>query len=324
MEKVLVIGPFNESMKSALAQSFDGHFSLEYITSREEYGRIADADYVILRTLDLNTNDIAAMKKVKLIQRWGAGYDTVDIKAAAEKKIPVAVTYGINATPVAEMTLALTLAVYRNLVPMTKGIQDGKWERETYAKTSYTINGKTVGIIGIGNIGRKVAALFQAFGANVVYYDLFRLSAEREKELDLTYSDLDDIWGQCDIISLHAPATPETAHIVNAASLDKMKDGAVLINTAREELVDMDALAAALKAGKLLGAGLDAVEEVTMRQLLFRGLENVVLSAHLGGNTADNAVHMAKRCAEQVVTISEGGKLSPPHVVNANLMERDF
>lgn len=322
MEKVLVIGPFNESMKSALAQSFDDRFSLEYITSREEYGRIADADYIILRTLDLNADDIAAMKKVKLIQRWGAGYDTVDIKAAAEKRIPVAITYGINATPVAEMTLALTLAVYRNLVPMTKGVQDGKWERETYAKTSYTINGKTVGIVGIGNIGRKVAALFRAFGAKVMYYDLFRLNAEREKELDLTYSELDDLWGKCDIISLHAPATPETAGIVNAAALNKMRDGAVLINTAREELVNMEALAAALRSGKLLGAGLDAVEEETMKALPFLGLGNVVLSAHLGGNTADNAVHMARRCADQVAVVSAGGKLPPPHAVNLDLMGR--
>lgn len=320
MEKVLVIGPFNESMKSALEQAFDGRFTLEYITSREEYGRIADADYIILRTLDLNAEDIAAMKKVKLIQRWGAGFDTVDIKAAAEKKIPVAITYGINSTPVAEMTMALTLAVYRSLVPMTNGIQAGKWEREAVSKNSFTINSKTVGIIGIGNIGRKVAALFQAFGAQVIYYDLFRLSPEREQELNLTYSELDEIWGKCDIISLHAPATPETMHIVNAESLSKMKDGAVLINTAREELVDMEALAAVLKEGKLLGVGLDAIEESTMSSLPFAGLNNVVLTAHLGGNTADNAIHMAKRCAEQVAAVSAGEKLTAPHVVNADLL----
>lgn len=320
MEKVLVIGPFNESMKSALEQSFDERFALEYITSREEYSRIADADYIILRTLDLNAEDIAAMKKVKLIQRWGAGFDTVDIKAAADKKIPVAITYGINSTPVAEMTMALTLAVYRSLVPMTNSIQTGRWEREAVSKNSFTINSKTVGIIGIGNIGRKVAALFQAFGAQVIYYDLFRLSPEREQKLNLTYSELNEIWGKCDIISLHAPATPETMHIVNAESLSKMKDGAVLINTAREELVDMEALAAVLKEGKLLGVGLDAIEESTMSSLPFAGLNNVVLTAHLGGNTADNAIHMAKRCAEQVAAVSAGEKLTAPHVVNADLL----
>ena len=321
MEKVLVIGPFNESMKKALADAFDDRFSLEYITSREEYGRIADADYIILRTLNLNAEDIAAMNKVKLIQRWGVGFDSVDIQAAGEKNIPVAVTFGINSTPVAEMAMALTLAVYRNLVPMTTGIQDGKWEREVYSKTSYTINGKTVGVIGIGNIGRKVAALFQAFGATVLYYDLFRLSPEREEELGLTYYDLDEIWDKCDIVSLHAPATPETTHMVNAQSLARMKDGAVLINTAREELIDMDALVQAVKNGKLLGVGLDAVEEETMSKQPFRGMDNVVLAAHLGGNTADNSVHMAKRCAEQVAAISEGKVLSAPHLVNGQYLK---
>lgn len=321
MEKVLVIGPFNESMKKALADAFDDRFSLEYITSREEYDRIAEADYIILRTLNLNAEDIAALNKVKLIQRWGAGFDSVDIQAAGEKGIPVAITYGINATPVAEMTMALTLAVYRNVVPMTAGIQEGKWEREVYAKTSYTINGKTVGVIGIGNIGRKVAALFQAFGATVLYYDLFRLSPEREEELGLTYYDLDEIWDKCDIISLHAPATPETTHMVNGESLARMKEGAVLINTAREELVDMAALERALRSGKLLGVGLDAVEEETMGKLPFQGLNNVVLTAHLGGNTADNSVHMAIRCAEQVAAIREGKALSAPHLVNGQYLK---
>lgn len=321
MEKVLVIGPFNESMKKALADAFDDRFSLEYITSREEYDRITDADYIILRTLNLNAEDIASMDKVKLIQRWGVGFDSVDIQAAGEKNIPVAVTYGINSTPVAEMTMALTLAVYRNVVPMTVGIQEGKWEREVYSKTSYTINGKTVGVIGIGNIGRKVAALFQAFGAAVLYYDLFRLSPEREEELGLTYYALDEIWDKCDIISLHAPATPETAHMVNAQSLSRMKDGAVLINTAREELIDMDALVQAVKNGKLLGVGLDAVEEETMSRQPFRGMDNVVLAAHLGGNTADNSVHMAKRCAQQVAAISEGKTLSAPHLVNGEYLK---
>lgn len=321
MEKVLVIGPFNESMKKALADAFDDRFSLEYITSREEYGRIADADYIILRTLNLNAEDIAAMDKVKLIQRWGVGFDSVDVQAAGEKGIPVAITYGINSTPVAEMAMALTLAVYRNLVPMTNGIQEGKWEREVYSKTSYTISGKTVGIIGIGNIGRKVAALFQAFGATVIYYDLFRLSPEREEELGLTYYGLNEIWDKCDIISLHAPATPETAHMVNAEALARMKNGAVLINTAREELIDMDALVQAMKNGKLLGVGLDAVEEETMSKQPFREMDNVVLAAHLGGNTADNSVHMAKRCAEQVAAISEGKVLTPPHLVNGEYMK---
>lgn len=316
MEKVLVIGPFNDNMKKALLEAFPAEFSLEFITSRDEYGRLADADYVILRTLTLGADDIAGMKRVKLIQRWGAGYDTVDIKAAAERGIPVAVCYGINSTPVAEMTLALMLSVYRNVVPLTNGIRSGLWERESYARYSHTISGKTVGIVGIGNIGRKVAALVRAFGAKVVYYDAFRMSPEKEKENGVEFCELDEIWGKCDIISLHVPLLDSTMKMVNADTIAKMKDGAVLINTAREELVDLPALRAALESGKLAGAGLDALEQTTIASKPFEGIENIVLTPHLGGNTADDAAAMAQRCAEQICAVSRGEKLTPPHVVN--------
>ena len=322
MEMIAVIGPFNETMKRALEKAFPDTFRLEYITSREEYFRLSTADYIILRTLNYTAEDIAETPNIKLIQRWGVGFDTVDIGAAAEKGIPVAVTYGMNAIPVAEMTLALTLAVYRNLAPLTEGIQSGKWEREHYAATSYTISGKTVGIIGLGNVGRRAAALYKAFGATVLYYDEYRPSLDDELALGITYSDLDALWGKSDIISLHAPLTEKTDRLVNKETLAKMKKGAVLINTAREEMMDSQALAEALKSGELLGAGLDAIEEGLLAHNHFAGLKNVVLSGHLGGNTEDNAEHMARRCAEQIMEISSGGTLQPPHIVNAHLLNR--
>lgn len=318
MEKVLVIGPFNENMRRALRESFPENFSLEFIGSRDEYDRLAGADYVILRTLNITAEDIALMKNVRLIQRWGAGYDTVDIAAAAERKIPVAVCYGVNSTPVAEMTLALMLAVYRNLVPLTQGIQAGSWEREHYAALSHTINGKTVGIIGMGNIGRKVSALVQAFGAKALYYDAFRLSPEAEKENNVCFCPLEDIWGRCDIISLHVPLLDSTAGMVNRDTLGKMKDGAVLINTAREELMDIPAVKEALLSGKLAGAGFDALEKDSMEKRPFEGVKNVVLTPHLGGNTADDAIQMAQCCARQICAVSRGEKLTKPNAVNVN------
>ena len=319
MEKVLVIGPFNAGMKNALNTAFADRFELEYITSRDQYNRLSDADYVILRTLNLTAEDIATMKKVKLIQRWGAGYDTVDVAAATQAKIPVAVCFGVNSVPVSEMAVALMLAAYRNVVPLTNSIQAGKWEREQYAPKSHTISGKTVGIIGIGNIGRKVAAICQAFGAEILYYDAFRMTPEREKELDVTFVPLDEIWGKCDIISLHVPLLDSTVKMANRETFAKMKDGALFINTAREELVDFDALREALQSGKLCAAGLDAIEESTMQSQPFHGIDNIVLTSHLGGNTADDAVQMAQRCADQITAISEGKKLAAPHAVNAEI-----
>jgi D-3-phosphoglycerate dehydrogenase len=154
----------------------------------------------------------------------------------------------------------------------------------------------------------------------VLYYDVYRLTPEQEEAQGVAFSDLENLWGRCDVISLHVPLTDDTNRIVDKDSIEKMKVGAVLINTAREELVDIQALVEALASGKLLGAGLDAIGESSMRDKPFADLKNVVLSAHLGGNTADNVKHMAGRCAEQIVAVSKGEKLKSPHVVNSHLL----
>lgn len=322
MEKIVIAGPFNEAMKKALAESIPtDRFETTYITSEKQYEEFENADYVILRTLSISGQDMERMSHVKLIQRWGAGFDTVDIQAAGEKGIQVAVTAGMNAVPVAELSLALALAVYRNLVPLTVGIMEGKWERETYNKRSFTLNGKTVGVYGIGNIGKKVAALYRAFGSNVIYYDTRCLTEEQEDILGVEYAELEELFKRSDIVTLHAPLTEETKNCINAQTLTAMKDGAVLINTARGELCDMNAVAEALKSGKLLGAAFDAIEEDFPQENPFKGMDNVVLSPHLGGNTIDNAVHMARRCAEQICAVSQGKTLAPPHLVNAEYLK---
>ena len=321
MQKVFIVGPFNPAMRAALQNAIaPDRFELTYIGDVAQYDQLEDADYIILRTLSINAQQIESLKKTKLIQRWGAGFDSVDIEAAGKSGIQVAVTAGMNATPVSELALALMLAVYRNLVPLSNGVMAGQWDRETYSKRSYTLQDKTVGIYGSGNIGKKVARLCRAFGARVLYYDPYRLSPELENTLEMTYVSQDQLWKQSDILSLHAPLTEETTGIISANVLSQMKDHAVLINTAREELVDYEAVADALRSGKLLGAGFDAIEAHFAQQNPFVGMDNVVLSPHLGGNTVDNAVHMAKRCAEQIAAVSDGTRLAPPHLVNGQYL----
>ena len=321
METIAVFGPFNGAMQTALNNALPQPCFHLIFSPEIDRELLRQADYVILRTLRLDAPEIALLDKCRLIQRWGAGFDTVDIAAAGRCGIPVAVTAGMNAVPVSEMALALMLAVYRNLVPMTRDTMEGVWSRETYAKRSYTISGKTVGIYGIGNIGRKVAALTRAFGAEVIYYDPFRLPEDREKELGVTFVDPDTLVKDSDILSLHAPLTQQTRNFICADTLAKMKDGAVLINTAREELVDYAAVAQALKEGKLLGAGFDAIEEDLIRTNLFEGLQNVVLTQHLGGNTTDNALQMAQRIAQQINAVRNGEKLTSPHLVNGAYLQ---
>ena len=316
MEKILVLGPFNTTMRRALQRWIPADRFLLEFAEEIQPEQLAEADYIILRTLRLDAAEIAELNHAKLIQRWGAGYDTVDIEAAGKKGIQVAITAGMNAVPVSEMAVALMLAVYRNLASTTRDVLSGGWDREQFSKQSYTIHGKTVGIYGIGNIGKKVAALVRAFGAEVLYYDPFRLTPEQEAKLGIAYVQPDALLERSDILTLHAPLTPETANFINAGSLSRMKPSAVLINTARAELVDHAALAQALREHRLLGAGLDALEPETGAGHLFAGLQNVVLSEHLGGNTADNASGMAQRISQQILAVSNGERLEKPHLVN--------
>ena len=321
MNKICVAGPFNTTMRSALQNAFPPEFQLQFIDSYEQFDALTDAEYIILRTLCLDKNAIMSLKRTKLIQRWGAGYDSVDIEVAGSRGIRVAITAGMNAVPVAELTLALTLAVYRNLIPLTNSIQSGAWEREAYAKRSYTLNGKTVGVFGIGNIGRAVSALYNSFGSKVDYTDTNRLPVQEEKRLNVSFVCLDDLLQCSDIITLHSPLTEETRGIINEKTISMMKDGAVLINTARQELVDLPSLAVALRSGKLLGAGIDAIEESIVHEKIFSGIDTVVFSPHLGGNTIDNAEHMANRCAQQIMAVARGDELQPPHLVNGQYLK---
>lgn len=321
MERVAVIGPFNPAMQEALKSEISqGKFELLFAGEEVKKELLESADYIILRTLSIDAACMEHMKKVRLIQRWGAGFDTVDIEAAGRCGIQVAVTAGMNAVPVAEMALALALSVYRNIVPLTNDLMEGKWSREEYSKRSFTIAGKTAGIYGIGSIGKKVAAIYRAFGANVIYYDPYRLNTDEENSLGISFSPEEQLWKRADILTLHAPLTEETKGIINRSALEMMKEGAVLINTAREELVDYQAVAEALQSGKLLGAGFDAIEEPFLKSNPFSGMKNVVLTSHLGGNTVDNAVHMARRCAMQIAAVSKGETLSPPHLVNGKYL----
>ena len=146
--------------------------------SPAEYGRLKEADYLVVRTISIRADAIATLTKTKLIQRWGVGYDIIDIEAAGEKNIPVANMSGINAIQVAELAVMHMLAVYRNLIPLHNGLMEGRWLKAEYISRSFMINGKTVGLVGFGNIGRKVAQRLKAFDAEVQYHDVVRPGQE--------------------------------------------------------------------------------------------------------------------------------------------------
>jgi phosphoglycerate dehydrogenase-like enzyme len=259
-----------------------------------------------------------AAPKLRVIQKLGVGVDKFDLPAAEELGVTVLKAAGINAEAVAELALMLTFAVGRNFMKAVTLSRQGKFEKEALRAESTQVFGRTVGLYGLGHIGRAVAKRFQAFGANVVYYDLYRTSPENEKALDVRYVDFDELLAISDIISLHAPSTPETNGTFNAAAFAAMKPTAILVNTARGELVDDDALAAAIVAGQLRGAGLDVIanEPLSPASPLF-DLDQVVITPHIGGAVGDNFPRVITRTFENVEAVLGAQPLRAEDVVVA-------
>ncbi|MBQ7755620.1 MAG: 2-hydroxyacid dehydrogenase, partial [Clostridia bacterium] len=285
------------------------------VDTPEAYEAMTDAEIMILRIFKAPEAVIARNPKLKMIMRWGAGFDSVDIEAAGKRGILVTNTPGANADAVSELAVLLMLAVGRKLVCHTDCLRKGDWSKNEFINSSYTLMNKTVGILGAGNIGRKVAQRAQAFGAKTVYYDPFRLSEEREKAFNLKYMPLDELLPICDVITLHLPLTDETKHLIDGAAIEKMKPGAIVINTARGGLVDDCALFAAVQSGKLLGAGLDGVEREPLQpdDELFTN-DNIIVTPHVGGGTADIGEAIMPMLVEDIRLFLTGSE--PRFVVN--------
>jgi phosphoglycerate dehydrogenase-like enzyme len=203
---------------------------------------------------------------------------------------------------VAELAVTLMLDVLRNVVPMAARLKEGEWAREQFSPRSYLLHGKTVGLVGIGNIAKKVAAIVRGgFNCQVLYYDVFRLTPEQEENLGVTYADLDELMTRSDIVSVHVPLLDSTAGMINKSKLDLMKPTACIINTSRGGVINEPDLIDAMQAGKILGAGLDtyAIEPLPKDSPLL-SMENVVTTPHCGGNTVDNDINMATICMENI------------------------
>ncbi|MDF2523295.1 MAG: 3-phosphoglycerate dehydrogenase [Clostridiales bacterium] len=322
-EVVAIVGPVDETGRKTIKENLPEQFIVKEINSEEEYSMLNDVNYVILRTLKMNSETIKALPNLKLIQRWGVGYDSVDIKAAGDKGIQVAVTSGINATPVAEYAVLLMLCVFRNIIPIHQNVVTGKWRNGALIDRSYVINGKKVGLVGLGSIGKQVAHKLKAFGAEVSYYDAFRLPEEQEKSLDITYLPFDELIKKSDIISLHVPLTNDTKNLINKDVFSKMKSTAIIVNTARGGIINEQDLYEALSKNQILGAGIDVFENepLSMDNPLLK-LNNVVLSAHSAGNTVDNSFYMGKRCVENILHVSKNEPLINTDLVNAQYLKK--
>jgi D-3-phosphoglycerate dehydrogenase len=240
------------------------------------HGYIAGLDYVDRAALD-------AADALKIIARYGAGVDRVDLEAAKEKGIIVTNTPGANTASVAELAIGLMLALARKIPYANRATKQGEWPR----LRGISLAGKVIGLVGFGAIGQQVARRLQSFDCTVVAYDPFP-NEEFAKANDVALLPLEEVLDQADIVSLHLPATPETRRMVNAKFLSKMKPGAFLINTARGEIINEADLLAALQTGQLGGAGLDvfASEPPGVDHPLLQ-LPQVIATPHTGAHTDD-------------------------------------
>ena len=275
------------------------------LTSEEIMERWEDVDAILAGTEKYTAEMLKnAPPSLKVISRHGVGLESVDLVAAKAQGITVCNTPGANADAVAEAAMGLILSVLRKIPLSDHYVRSNNWKRSE----GRLIKGQTVGVIGMGNIGKGVIRRCQGFGATFMAYDPY-FDETFGAEHNVVRASVEEVLKTADIVTLHLPSTPETHHIINAETLAMMKPGAVLINTARGELVDEAALYEALKSGHLGGAGLDVYSSEPIYNSPLFELDNIVVTPHMAGNTSDTTMNMgmwALENAMKVVTGQEG------------------
>ena len=258
--------------------------------------------------------------QLKLIANFGAGFDNIDVSTALQRGILVSNTPGVVADDTADMTIALMLSVTRRIPQGLSAMQSGEWAG--WSPTSFLggrINGRRLGILGMGRIGRAVAKRASAFGMQIHYHNRKRLRSEIEEDANATYwESLDQMVARMDVLSINCPHTPSTFHLMNARRLKLMKSNAVLINTSRGEVVDENALTRMLEKGDLAGAGLDVYDQGKELNPKLRTMDNVVLLPHMGSATYEGRIEMGEKVIINIKTFADGHR-PPDQVVPAML-----
>lgn len=282
--------------------------------------RLQHADGVVCQLTDrLAANVIAAAPKLRVISNVAVGYDNVDVKAATARQIVVTNTPGVLTEATADLTFALLLATARRLPEAERFLRDGQWKRwDVDLLCGSDVHGRTIGIVGLGRIGRAVARRARGFGMRVLYSGPRPVPADVAAELQAHHVPLDLLLQQSDFVSLHLPMSPATKHTIGVEQLCRMKRSAFLINTARGPLVDENALVAALEEGLIAGAGLDVFEDEPKIHPGLLELPNVVLLPHVGSAVTSVRTLMCTLAARDCAAVLNGER--PQHPVNSEVL----
>lgn len=313
---IIVTRRLPEPVETRMMELFDARLNLEdKPMSRDELkAAFATADAIVPTVTDTIDADViaAAGPKLKLLANFGVGVNHIDINAAAAKHIIVTNTPDVLTEDTADLAMALILMAPRRLSEGERMIRTGTWTGWTPTQhLGHRINGKRLGIIGMGRIGMAVARRARGFGLAVHYHNRKRLPEALEAEIEGTYwQSLDQMLGHMDILSINCPLTPETHHLLSAERLKRLPKHCFVINTSRGPVIDEAALADALKSGEIAGAGLDVYEQEPKVHPALMGLENVVLLPHLGSATLEGRVAMGEKVIVNARTFFDGHK--PP------------
>lgn len=280
--------PLYELVRSQVPEGYE-LVTLEDGGEAERLEKLHDAEVVIVGGTRLDRRHIDAAPRLRFVQHQGVGYhDTVDVEALRERQIALAVAPGGTSIGVSEHTLMMMLAVCKRLAYLDSELRRGVWHANDLRAESRQIFGMTVGIVGLGRIGKEVARHLQGFGATLVYHDIVDMPAEVEQELKVRRVPLDELLRLSDIVTLHVPLTEQSFHMMNRETIGRMKPGAILVNCARGPVVEETALVEALRSGHLGGAGLDVFEvEPPPHPTPFAEFRNVVLTPHNAPGTQD-------------------------------------
>jgi len=298
-------------------------YQLKFRPEAEVLGKVIDADVIVVNMVQMPASLIERLRRCRLIIRHGIGYDNVDVEACTRCGIVFAYQPDYCTEDVAEHAIALIFACARKLVRSRKTLETssaaGQWDFSDLFPI-YRLDGKTLGIIGVGRIGSRVYQKLRTFGFKIIGNDPY-LSDARRAELGLTFVDQETLLRTSDFVTLHTPLTDETRHLINARTLGLMKPTAYLINTSRSGMVDTDALVEALRSGTIAGAGIDVYDQEPPPpdHPLFT-LDNVILTPHLGWASEEAGWEIRRSIVNDILAAAEG---RPPRcVVNKELLDR--
>ncbi len=313
---IVVLDPLIETTIERLRQMLPPGFRLTHATDRGDAHLsqiIAHADFAIAGQVGVSGEVMRAAKRLKLLHKWGVGVDNFDLEAARACGIRIARTTGSNAVPVAEYTLGLVIACMRNLAFGHAELRKGVWRGFPLPNDSFTLSGKTVGIIGFGAIGQRLARLLSGFDCRILYHKRQRLSGDEEQALGAEYAGLDQLLAQADVVTLNCPLTPQTERLIDRKALSSMKPTAVLVNVARGGIVVENDLHWALTNRVIHAAATDVYEiEPLPADSPLIGLDNLVATPHLAALAADSFAPTVERMMRNFERVVRGEPI-PAH-----------